>query len=229
MGERRNRTERVMKPIVVVVGMKRSGTSLLCQALERLGVSFGSPLIGPDKANVRGYYEHKGVVHNQTLLMQTCYDRRGWSDIGELVELNEAGTVGATEALQLNIENIVKDEVEERELFGLKLPYLTRIPAVWGSIFLEVGVEPIYIHAMRCPVEVYASILTANGTEHKDTEPNYRKYWREWAWTNAELFKLPPACEIWFSDWKQGRAAEMMKKLADAVGLETVSTEGLLL
>ena len=73
-----------MKPIVVVVGMNRSGTSLICQGLERLGVSFGSPLIEADRANPRGYYEHKDIVHHQTLYMQMCCDRRGWSDIGPL-------------------------------------------------------------------------------------------------------------------------------------------------
>ncbi len=69
-----------MKPIVVVVGMSRSGTSIVCQALERLGVSFGSPLIKADEFNVRGYYEHKDLTRHQTLLMHACCVRRGWRD-----------------------------------------------------------------------------------------------------------------------------------------------------
>jgi len=215
-----------MKPIIVVMGMNRSGTSLVCQALERLGVSFGSPLIEPDEANVRGYYEHKDLVHHQTILVHTCYDRRGWNDIGELVELD--GKVEAIETQLYEIEEVLMREVEANELFGVKLPLLQRIPSALGAVMVEVSVQPIYIHAMRTPMEVYASVLKANNTWDKNTRAAYRGFLRKWAWANGELFKYEPACEVWYEQWFENADATM-KRLAEAVGRETVSTEGLLL
>lgn len=207
--------------------MNRSGTSLIAQALERLGVSFGAPLIGADKANVRGYYEHEDITRNQTLLMHTCYDRRGWSDIGELRELEDQD-VKASQAHIDTIEDIVEREVDRCELFGLKLPFLPRIPHLWGAVFIECDVDPIYIHAMRWPKDVYRSVLKSSGTEDKDTPEAYRKFLRLWAWSNAMLFDYEPACEIWMDSWWEDTDATM-KKLADAIGRETVPTEGLLL
>ena len=226
-----------MKPVIVVVGIKRSGTSLICQGLERLGVSFGSPLVEADKANIRGYYEHKDLTHYQTLLVQTCYDRRGWNGIGEFVELD--GKVDYINAQLYEIEQVLLREMKdvefqrkelqtEYDLFGMKLPLLQRIPSEWGSVFLEVGAEPIYIHAMRDPEAVYASTLKANSTEGKDTPNMYRQFLREWAWANAALFDYEPACEIWYSEWFWDPDTTM-KKLADAIGKATVSTKRLLM
>ena len=215
-----------MKPIVVVVGMSRSGTSIVCQALERLGVSFGSPLIKADEFNVRGYYEHKDLTRHQTLLIHTCYDGRGWRDIGELVELD--GKVEEIEGYLYDIESALMFEVEANELFGVKIPLLQRIPSEWGAIFCEVGVQPIYIHAMRDPALVFNSIMKANKTEGKRTPEVYRKFQRQWAWANGELFKYGPACEVWYAEWFEDADA-VMKRLAKAIGRETVSTEGLLI
>lgn len=215
-----------MKPIVVIVGMARSGTSLIAQALERLGVSFGSPLVEADHSNVRGYYEHKELVKHQVLLMHTCYDRRGWSDIGELIELD--GKVEESEEQMYALEEVLLRETEHNDLFGLKLPWLPRIPYTWGAIFDECNVKPVYIHAMRDPALMFTSILKANDTADKATPELYRQFLREWAWTNTFLLDYEPRATIWHAEWF-GPTEGTMKKLADAIGKETVSTKGLLL
>jgi len=50
--------------MILVTGMQRSGTSLLCLLLERLGISFGDPaaLVAGDRWNPGGYYESQPVV-----------------------------------------------------------------------------------------------------------------------------------------------------------------------
>ncbi len=215
-----------MKPIIVIVGMARSGTSLIAQALERLGVSFGSPLIEADHNNVRGYYEHKDLVKHQLLLMHNCYDRRGWSDVGELIELD--GKVEETEEQLYLLEEVLLRETEHHELFGLKLPWLTRIPYAWGAVFEEVAVKPVYIHAMRNPALMFASILKANGTSDKATPELYQQFLKGWAWENTVLLDYEPAATIWHAEWF-GPTEATMKKLALALDKETVSTKGLLL
>lgn len=50
--------------MIIVTGMQRSGTSLVCQLLAALGVPFGDPdeLIPGDRWNEAGYFEQKDVV-----------------------------------------------------------------------------------------------------------------------------------------------------------------------
>ena len=210
-----------MKRIVIVVGMNRSGTSLLAQALERLGVSFGAPLIEGDKANVRGYYEHRDIVHHQTLLMQMCCDRRGFSDIGPL----RVTDIDKAEVHEKAMRDILNREMDTWELFGVKTTWWPRMPEQWWSLIDEW--EPVFFHAMRSPDAVYDSIIRANGTEAKRSAKTWRQFVKTWAWHNAELLELEPT-EVWYEEWREDADA-VMKRLADALGKETVSTEGLLL
>ncbi len=216
-----------MKPIVVVIGMARSGTSLIAQALERLGVSFGDNLVEGDSANVRGYYEHKDIVNHQTRMIQLHYYRKAWDTIGEFQELPGHKHVEAIEGHLYELGEVLIQGAKANVLFGVKLPLFHRIPVEWGSIFTEVEVEPIYIHAIRDPMETYASIMRANKTEDKAYAEEWWKFLRIWAWANAALFEYEP-CEVWYEEWLNEEDA-VMKRLADAVGRDTVSTEGLLL
>ncbi len=215
-----------MKPIVVIVGMARSGTSLIAQALERLGVSFGSPLVEADKSNVRGYYEHKDLVKHQVLLMHNCYDRRGLSDIGELIELD--GKVEEAEEQLYLLEEVLLRETEHHELFGLKLPWLPKIPYAWGAVFTECQVKPVYIHAMRDPALMFTSILKANDTTDKATPELYQHFLKGWAWENTFLLDFEPRATIWHAEWF-GPTEGTMKKLADAIGKDTVPVGNLLI
>lgn len=216
-----------MKSVAVVVGMNRSGTSLLCQALSRLGVSFGTndKLVPPDKANPYGYYEHKDVVREQTLMMHHCYDSRGWNDIGKLEENDNDEE---WERRIANLASIVRENVEKYDVFGFKTTYIHRIPEAWSSVFYDAQVRPVYFHAMRAPLLVYESMLKANGTEAKRSPKTQRQFMRLWAWSNAALFHLEPVCEVWFDEWFEDAGA-VMRRLSKTLKVEPVSTEGLVM
>jgi hypothetical protein len=213
-----------VKPIVVIVGMNRSGTSLCAQGLERLGVSFGTPLIPADDANPRGYYEHKDIVDAQTRYMQECCDRRAWNDIGEMEVLPDKKE--SARRYEQRLKNILFDLAYEWELPAVKSTYWPRMAEVWWNVIDNY--EPIFIHAMRHPSQVVHSIVKAAGTEDKLTDERLHMFLRQWAWHNSVCFDLKPAAEVWFESWWPD-ASVNMKKLADALGCEPVSTKGLLL
>jgi len=202
-----------VKPLVVVVGMTRSGTSLMGQALERLGLHFGSPLIPGDEANPRGYYEHKTLAHNQTLLMHTCYDRRGWSDAGSLLELEGDEAEAKRWKYIVTAANIV----EEQGIEAVKAVWWPRIPRAMERIYPP---PRVFIHCMREPYEVYRSILRANHREEFDSHEERKKFYRQWTWHNAELFKLNPQLTVWYEDWKED-AEKTMERIAKTLGRET--------
>ena len=59
----------MVAPLVLVVGMHRSGTSLLGSILCRLGLCFPGNAIPADVHNPQGYYEWKDIVLIQERLL----------------------------------------------------------------------------------------------------------------------------------------------------------------
>src|SRR5215510_8648831 len=58
------------RPIVVVLGMHRSGTSLLANLLTALGVDLGGNLLPADANNQAGYWEQQEIYHTQDALLE---------------------------------------------------------------------------------------------------------------------------------------------------------------
>ena len=48
--------------VVPILGMHRSGTSMLAGALQQLGLELGSPLLAATPDNPHGYWENSFVV-----------------------------------------------------------------------------------------------------------------------------------------------------------------------
>src|SRR5580658_6649007 len=66
--------------IVVVLGMHRSGTSLLTNLLTVLGVEVGGDLLAADGANESGYWENQRIWRTQDALMN--HIAKEWGDYG---------------------------------------------------------------------------------------------------------------------------------------------------
>ncbi|MCK4816954.1 hypothetical protein KA005_14390, partial [bacterium] len=56
---------------IIILGMHRSGTSIVANMLHRIGISMGEDLLKSDKFNPNGYYEdadflgiNKGILTN---------------------------------------------------------------------------------------------------------------------------------------------------------------------
>ena len=50
-----------MQKCIVVLGMHRSGTSVLMGVLSMLGVELGLNLMAPTEGNPRGYFENQSI------------------------------------------------------------------------------------------------------------------------------------------------------------------------
>ena len=57
------------KPIVILLGMHRSGTSLAMSMLNALGVECGEALIPAGPGNPAGFWEHSAIVAAQEDLL----------------------------------------------------------------------------------------------------------------------------------------------------------------
>ncbi len=146
--------------VVVIVGMHRSGTSLLARLLDGLGVTFGPRVMTqPVPDNEGGYWEHVDIVTAQEALLDDVLDR-SWHCARGLEPVAEDWWK-SPEVLPYRL---ALTAVLEREcaatphLFGFKDPRTARLLPLWLDIFRETGIEPAFVLATRAPDAVAGSL-----------------------------------------------------------------------
>ena len=58
--------------MMIIAGSGRSGTSAVAKLLHQSGISVGRDLIEPDEANADGYFEERGVVEANDLILRSA-------------------------------------------------------------------------------------------------------------------------------------------------------------
>src|SRR6185503_14179939 len=146
---------------VVVLGMHRSGTSVVAQIIHALGVYAGQPdeLPPPDVFNPTGYWEHRDVVQLDTEILAVL--GTSWKDVvnADVARLSEK----QRSAYVARARSIVQS-LGSRGTFLIKDPRLSTLIPFWR----EVWEKPIFVIAWRDPMAVARSLAT------RDKEPLLR-------------------------------------------------------
>lgn len=145
-------------PVVVILGMHRSGTSLIANFMHAVGVDFGQDLIPGDERNAAGYWESQTIfeIHEKILKELNCNWHTppmsfpaDWWHKPSIQELKN----GLVEFVGSNCRNTDK-------LWGFKDPRTAILLPMWLEIFDELKVEPFYILSVRHPRSVAASLAS---------------------------------------------------------------------
>jgi hypothetical protein len=148
--------------LILVLGMHRSGTSLVARSLRCLGAKLGpaAEWSGPD--NITGHWEHQGILTaNETLLGQMGTSWDATEDLTEKIAVGHA-----LNPAFLNIERAVTRtltaELNTHSPFGLKEPRLCRLLQFYGPILEDIGCKVSVVHVVRHPAEVAKSLARRN-------------------------------------------------------------------
>lgn len=141
---------------LIVLGMHRSGTSVLARLLNMMGVYFGPEGIstGAGLENAKGFWERKDVrALNDWVLQSAGFDwnRVSRFDPDRLPEPVVSEFISHASRLIL--------ELDAHRPWLMKEPRLCLLFGLWRRV-LEI---PVCIHIHRSPVEVAASLQTRNG------------------------------------------------------------------
>lgn len=142
---------------VCVLGMHRSGTSVMTSLLERLGVYLGDAgdFLDPLPENARGYWEHRGFKDlNEALLARLGGQWHtppafppGWERAPQLDDLR-------TQA-----EALIRDGFGARELWGWKDPRTSLTLPFWRPLLPQT----CFIVCLRNPLDVARSLQVRDG------------------------------------------------------------------
>jgi sulfotransferase family protein len=139
---------------IVVLGMHRSGTSLLTSVLARLGCYVGSDTIAVGPWNRTGHWEHPEVTELDDELLAAL--GANWFDLArlDLSELPEPAHAGFAGRARTIIE-----ELDRHRPWAIKDPRLCSLLPFWRPLLQN----PVAILIHRDPVEVAYSLRARDG------------------------------------------------------------------
>ncbi|HBO9081102.1 TPA: hypothetical protein ACKPJS_002759 [Pseudomonas aeruginosa] len=150
-----NREVSSMTPrVVVILGMHRSGTSVLSAGLEALGVEFGENLIPPRPDNPKGYWEDARLVAFNDRVLSLCGFSSG--DVG-LSSRRVLGVERFEEIVQQAMA-LLTELLAGKALLGIKDPRMPRLMPIWQAAFDALGLWVDYVIAARHPLSVAESL-----------------------------------------------------------------------
>ena len=145
--------------VLVVLGMHRSGTSLLTGLLEQLGFYICSAPMPATSDNPKGYFENPLIVdiHDRILselgiswddprpMPPYWYEStRVWPFVDQLTEL-------------------ARSEFQPYSRWAMKDPRVCRLLPVWREIFRRLSIVPRFLIIHRPAIEVAASLTRRDG------------------------------------------------------------------
>lgn len=137
---------------IIVLGMHRSGTSVLSRALIALGVDFGGTFVhvGPD--NPKGFFEDKDVNALNTSFLRAMGCQ--WHTLQ--VPTRYPSDIETTFRNQASA--LLKNKFAGCPLWGLKEPRITRLLPLWRAVIADIDARERYVLANRNPLSVADSL-----------------------------------------------------------------------
>lgn len=145
--------------VLVILGMHRSGTSLLARISNLLGANIGNKLLAPQTDNPTGFWELQKIQEIHDELLSTL--GLSWYSLGNLPSdwLHQP----EVQASKRRLLNAVQVELMDAELPCIKDPRICRLIPLWEEVFQQLNWEPSYLHVARNPVEVAQSLKARDG------------------------------------------------------------------
>ncbi|MEO2267253.1 hypothetical protein V1358_08070 [Pseudoalteromonas sp. YIC-656] len=141
--------------LTIVLGMHRSGTSLLSAGLSYIGANFGNELMGRTEFNLKGHWEDNDVVaFNNRVLTMLGLEWDSLDFIDDASWRREDIRCLINEGVQL-IKNKLSQNAQQ---FAFKDPRTIRLLPIWLEIINRCDITPQFIIAFRNPLDVGVSL-----------------------------------------------------------------------
>jgi hypothetical protein len=213
------------RPIVLVLGMDRSGASLCSHILSALGVDMADDA-APTLGGNAGHWERWEIAefHDRILgLFNRDYDGR-FSDFA----LPVAWWADPRVALIPRHEIVAFLEKRMGEgYFGFKDPRAVRLMPVWHQIFNELRLAPRVVLCLRNPAQIAHQLSDRDGLD-----PAIGEY--RWLVHVIDFFRYANGldfCTVEYDDWfdNPSATAEKLRKSLDLPWQQSESELGLIL
>ncbi len=143
------------RPVITVLGMHRSGTSLCANLLHALGADMADHP-GPSPDNANGHWERPRIndLNDQVF---ACFGR-GWSDPSHILPLPDHWLCDPrVQAIRRSLVALLEKGLAHAGIYGFKDPRTARLLPLWRQVFAQAGAAPRYVFCVRDPAQVSRS------------------------------------------------------------------------
>jgi hypothetical protein len=188
------------RPIVLVLGMHRSGTSLCSHILSALGVDMSDD-IDVNPSNARGHWERREILEFHDRIL-SLFNRDYYGRFHDFA-LPVAWWADPPVA---QIRREMTGFLEKRMgngYFGFKDPRTVRLMPVWHQIFNELKLAPKFVLCLRNPAQVGRSLHTRDGLNPGNGEYRWLVHMIDF-YRYASNFDY---CTVEYEEWFDNAAA----------------------
>jgi GT2 family glycosyltransferase len=207
--------------------MHRSGTSLLADLLQHLGVELPGQLVNADHHNLQGYFEWQQIMALQERLLIDL--NRWWpSAQGSLPMppgwLDHAATRAAAAKLRCILQSTLPHL--EAPCWAIKDPRTSRLLPMWLQVAEELHIPLQLLLAVRDPAEVMNSLVKRDGPITGMDARRAQALW--WRFTLEPLQAAPANLAITrinYDDWFEQPEQQLQRLLAVLPGIAPSSEQ----
>jgi hypothetical protein len=144
---------------LLVLGMHRSGTSLLACLLNRVGAALPPDVLGPGPGNPLGHWEPKNLVEINDHVFYAL--KRRWDD-ALAIDRSWFHSVCAADLIR-RIQGQIRDDYGQSKLLLIKDPRICRLLPLYLVALQNLDVEPLIILQVRPAEQVIQSLARRDG------------------------------------------------------------------
>ena len=150
---------------IVILGMHRSGTSMVAGVLQRLGVSMGEYMLGSDVSNPAGHYEDIEFLRiNKAILAHAGGNWRNPPSHEAIMSVHK---------FDAQMAALVAKRDAAHELWGWKDPRTCLTLCKWAPLLSE----PVYVSVERDLDSVARSLMRRNRMTNEEALALDKVYW----------------------------------------------------
>ncbi|XOV84238.1 MAG: glycosyltransferase [bacterium] len=149
--------------LVVVLGMHRTGTSLITRSLQTLGIELGNNLMPPVEGNnAKGFFEDLEI--NKICNLALAEQDLAWDRVAPVLSHTKEPFAFSDDIIEKAKETISR-KLTEGEIFSFKNPRASLLLPFWQLVFRQENIAQYYIISARNPSEVTASLEKRDGID----------------------------------------------------------------
>jgi hypothetical protein len=159
---------------VCVLGMHRSGTSVITRAVNLLGFYVGEQeeLLPPREDNLEGFWEYIGFVYLNERVLEAfglSWDTTkrlpdGWTTSPSIRQYRE------------KLKEIIYNNFKHKEFWAWKDPRTCLLLPLWKEILEELQIDLSFVVAFRNPLDVMSSLKKRDGLSQEIAELIWYNY-----------------------------------------------------
>jgi hypothetical protein len=212
-------------PVVVVLGMHRSGTSLLSNVLHYLGVDMADETDRATDRNPNGYWERPDLFQLQDELLEAI--GRPLTNPSHCLPM-PPGWWRDKKVLPFRTrlrEYLEDHRARDSGWWGFKDPRTCRLLPLWLQVFEQMGITARFVWAVRSPSEAAVSMAAARKADgHPISAAQAEVMWLAYNYDILRYHRVLNPIQVCYDEWFD-QPIGVARRLASELGLPDNMTE----